>query len=363
MSKMLPVALIILAAALVAAATLHTSTMTQTPTPEGVVQSLLGHIKSHDAPGAYRYVAGGIGNEEDFTRDVAGEEGNLRTYSSLQSFDTRVLRQNDDEALVHASLQWASAVGTVYDTRELKVIRENGNWRVEWPITKHPKVPPQVIPVNYLRWDVVSRGVDDDWGAQNVDAPHVRIISMNPVEKDGTFILLGEIENEDTVPGFVSVAATLIGNDGKTIGQEESFDKISHVLLPKEISPFRIDFPGIQRERIQSVHMQPNAMLVPASADPVMGVMHQALQKDERGHLALTGELVNESGQSIDIPHVLATLYDGSGKVIWVADEYVNRALDPLSPVPFTIGLRDDLAAQVHSFRVTANQYSRNRMQ
>jgi hypothetical protein len=363
MRKVLPVVLIVLAAALIAAATLHTSAIAPAATPERAVQSLLSHIKSHDVPGAYRFVVSGAGSQDDFTRDVAGEEGNLRTYSSLQSFDTRVLRQSDDEALIRASLQWASAVGTVYDTRELKVIRENGNWRVDWPIAKHPKIPPQVIPVNYLRWDVVSRGADDDWGAQNVDAPHVRIISMNPVEKDGNFILLGEIENEDTVPGFVSVAATLVGNDGKTIGQEESFDKISHVLLPKEISPFRIDFPGIRRERIQSVHMQPNAMLVPASADPVMGVMHQTLQKDARGHLALSGELVNESGQSIDIPHVLATLYDDSGKVIWVADGYVNQSLDPLSPVPFSIGLRDDLAAQVHSFRVTANQYSRNRVQ
>ena len=79
----------------------------------------------------------------------------------------------------------------------------------------HAKVPPQVIPVNYLRWDVVTRGANDDWGAQNVEAPRVRIISMNPVEKDSNYHLLGEIENEDTVPGFVSVGATLIGKDGE----------------------------------------------------------------------------------------------------------------------------------------------------
>jgi hypothetical protein len=220
------------------------------------------------------------------------------------------------------------------------------------------KVPPQVIPVNYLRWDIVSRGPDDDWGAQNVDAPHVRIISMNPVEKDGNFTLLGEIENEDTVPGFVSVSATLIGKDGKTIGQEESFDKISH-----EISPVRIDFPNVSRERIESVHLQPNAMLVPASADPVMGVMHQVLQKDARGHSVLTGEVVNQSGQTVNIPHVLATFYDNSGKVIWVSDGYVDQSLAPQTPVPFSIALRDDLAPQVHTYRVTVNQYSRDRVQ
>jgi hypothetical protein len=364
MNKILPVVLIVLAAVLVAAATMHSSALTPATTPEGAVQSLLNHVKTHDADGAYRYVAKSSNTDEpDFAHDVFGDDGNLRTYSALQLFDTKVMHEDDQQADVRATLQWASAVGAVYDTRDLKVVREENSWKVLWPVTARPKVPPQVIPVNYLRWDIVSRGPDDDWGAQNVDAPRVRIISMNPVEKDGNFILLGEIENEDTVPGFVSVAATLIGKDGKTIGQEESFDKISHILLPKEISPFRIDFPNMSRERIASVHMQPNAMLVPASADPVMGVMHQAMQKDARGHSVLTGELVNQSGQTVNIPHVLATFYDNAGKVIWVADGYVDQSLAPLTPVAFTIGVHDDLAPKIHSYRVTANQYSRDRVQ
>jgi hypothetical protein len=364
MNKVLPVLLIVLTAALIAAATIHGSTLLPATTPEGAVRSLLAHVKTHDAEGAFRYVAGASNTApEDFRREIFGHDANLRTYSALQNFDTKLLHEGDEQATVRATLQWASAVGAVYDTRDLKVVREDNSWKVLWPVQAQPKVPPQVIPVNYLRWDIVTRGSDDDWGAQNVDAPHVRIISMNPIEKDGNFILLGELENEDTVPGFVSVTATLIGKDGQTIGQEESFDKISHVLLPKEISPFRIDFPNVSRARIQSVHMQPNAMLVPASADPVMGVMHQKLQKDARGHAVLTGELMNQSGQIVNIPHVLATFYDSSGKVIWVSDGYVDQPLPPQTPVPFSIGVRDDLVSQVHSYRVTANQYSRDRVQ
>jgi hypothetical protein len=364
MNKILPVLLIVLAMVLVAASTIHSSTLTPAATPQSAVDSLLNHVKMRDAPAAYRYVAkAGNTSPEDFARDVFGQDSNLRTYSALQQFNTKVLHEDDQQAVVRASLEWASAVGAVYDTRDLKVVREDNSWKVLWPVQPRAKVPPQVIPVNYLRWDIVTRGADDDWGAQNVDAPRVRIISMNPVEHDGNFILLGEIENEDTVPGFVSVEATLIGKDGQPFAQEESFDKISHVLLPKEISPFRIDFPNVSRSRIQSVHMQPNAMLVPASTDPVMGVIHQALQKDARGHLVLSGELMNQSGQTVNIPHVLATFYDNTGKVIWVSDGYVDQALVPQTPVAFSIGVRDDLAPQIHSYRVTVNQYSRDRVQ
>ena len=104
-------------------------------------------------------------------------------------------------------------------------------------------------------------------------------------------------------------------------------------------------------------------MLVPASADPVIGVMHQRVEKDARGRPVLKGDLVNESGEIVNIPHVLATYYDNAGKVIWVSDGYVDQALLPQIPVPFAVDLRDDVASNVHNYRVTVNQYMLNRQQ
>ncbi len=105
--------------------------------------------------------------------------------------------------------------------------------------------------MNYLRWDIVWRGPGDDWGAQNVENPNCRILSMNAVEREGSLIIMGEVENEDTVPAFISVGAVLTDNNGKDVAEESSFDKISHVLLPKEISPYRIDFPGIKKSDVK----------------------------------------------------------------------------------------------------------------
>jgi len=208
-----------------------------------------------------------------------------------------------------------------------------------------------------LRWYVLRGNGEQDWGAQNAEAPRVKIVSMNATERNGATIILGEIVNQDTVPAFVSVGATLIGKDGSDLGEETSFDKISHTLLPKEVSPFRIDFPGVKRASVQSVRMTPAALLVPASADPVIAVNHQQLQQDARGHNVLKGELLNESGDTVNIPHVLATYYDASGRVIWVSDGYVDQALLPQVPVPFSVGVDDKVAGDVHSYRVTVNDY------
>jgi hypothetical protein len=362
MGRVIAIIILVVTAALVAAGTAHPSDVAPATSPDGAVQALYRHAKNHDFKGAYNYVAASSNtDEQSFAKDLAGRDGSLRTYSTMQNVDTRVLNQNDTQAMVRATVQWSTAVGANYDTRDLKVVNEDGKWKVEWPVVKQAKVPPQVIPVNYLRWDIVTRGSDDDWGAQNVEAPRVRIISMNAVEREGATIVMGEIENEDTVPAFVSVNATLVGKDGNVIGEESSFDKVSHTLLPKEISPFRIDFPKVKLTAVKSVRMQPNSMLVAASADPVIGVLHEQVDKDVRGRPVLKGELINQSGVTVNIPHVIATYYDAAGKVVWVSDGYVDQALPPQTPVPFSVGLQQDVAKNVQNYRVTVNEYSLDR--
>src|SRR5947209_11439429 len=100
-------------------------------------------------------------------------------------------------------------------------------------------------------------------------------------------------------------------------------------------------------------------MLVCASAAPGIAVLHQRGEEDNKGRTVLRGELLNESGQVVNIPHVLATFYDNSGRVIWVSDGYLDHALLPQTPQPFAVDLRDDVAGGVHSYRITVNQYSR----
>jgi len=330
--------------------------------PQGAVNELLQRIARRDWASAYASLSNrGEFSEADFTRDLSGDNGSLRSYAILDRYDTQPLRVSADTAQVRANMRWASVVGTFQDSRDLRVVKAGNQWQVAWPIVKQAKVPPQVIPVNYLRWDVVYRGAGDDWGAQDVEAPHVRIVAMHPVDRAGEVVVMGEILNEDVVPAFVTVKATLLDNKGGSIASEDSFDKISHVLLPKQVSPFRIDFRNMSLSRVDSVRMQPSSSLVPASADPIIGVESQKLNPVPDS--SLTGNLVNQSGQVVNVAHVIATFYDGSGQIIWVADQYPSRALLPLEPVPFQISLPADISTKVSNYRVVASTYSSSRFQ
>ncbi len=329
-------------------------------TPEEAVQALMADIQNHNWDAAYaRLDPSNDVEKAAFIRDVAGSDGSLRTYAALQSFDVHALHADADHADMRVRVKWSTAVGSLDDVRDLPVRRDASVWRVVWPKPKFAAVPPQVIPVNYLRWDIIGRDNAEAWGAQGVDGPNVRITSMNAVERPDRVVIMGEIENEDTVPAYVNVSATLLKPDGSTLDEESSFDLISHALLPKQVSPYRIDFPGVRMAQIKSVRMNPRALLVPASADPVIAVADQSVTQDGLGRHVLKGDLINESGQTVNIAQVLSTFYDLSGKVIWVSGGYIDQALLPQVSTPFAVDVPDDVISHMKNYHVVVNHYVR----
>nr|MBA3915002.1 hypothetical protein [Terriglobales bacterium] len=180
-------------------------------TPEEAVRLLLTDTKNHDWDKAHARLANAADIDEgSMIRELSGRNGSLRSLSSLESFDVWGLHHTETSAKVRAKLHFATAVGPLDDIRDFDVEHSGNVWKVTWPNDESQKLAPQVIPVNYLRWDVINRGAEDDWGVQNVDAPQVRIVSMNAIQEPDRIVILGEIVNEDTVPAYVNVSATLL---------------------------------------------------------------------------------------------------------------------------------------------------------
>ncbi len=300
-------------------------------------------------------------NEQAFIQEWTGSNGGLRSFSSLEKYEARPLHATNSDAQMRVRLHWTTPVGPVEDVRDFHLTHHGDGWKVVWDETPPPNVPAEVVPVNYLRWDLVTGSAGEEWGSHNVDAPHVRIVSMNAVDSGEGSVVMGEVVNEDTIPAFVNVNATLVDASGSAIDDESSFDKILHVLLPKQVSAYRIDFPHINLSKVKNVRMDVKATLVPASSDPVIGVMNQKLDTDAQGRSVLHGELLNQSGQVVNIPHVIASFYDNNGKVVWVSDGYVEQALLPQSSQPFAVEIPKSLAGKVTNFHVVVNQYSLQR--
>jgi hypothetical protein len=326
-------------------------------TPQAATENLADAIRSRDFAKAYNSLANkGTLTQAQMERDLTGSYPNLLTYSTIASSDVRPLHATDDDAEMRLSLHWATVVGPATISRDLHVVKTGSTWKVEWPAVKETTVPAQVIAVNYLRWDVIYRGGGDDWGSQDVEAPHVSIVDMQPVERAEGVVILGELINNDTVPAYVTVNATLLTKDKKTIASESSFDKISHLLLPKAVTPFFIRFPKVSLSQVGSIRMDPTSSLIPASADPVIAISDAQIHPAPDA--ALTGQLINTSGQVANVAHVLATFYDKNGKVVWIADQYVDQALLPQTPVPFTVHIPEDLSKNIATQRTIVSTFS-----
>jgi hypothetical protein len=326
-------------------------------TPEAAAGNLAQSIGHQDWGRAYSSLSNKAElTEQQFAHDLTGYYPSLRSYATLQNYELRPLHATANEAEFQLRLHWSTVVGTFTEARSVRVLKIGDRWEPEWPLVKEAKVPPQVIAVNYLRWDVIYRGAGDDWGTQDVEAPHVRIVDMHPAERSDGVVILGELLNEDVVPAYVSVKATLLKKNGSAIATEESFDKISHLLLPKQVTPFLIKFPDASLSDVASVRMDPVSTLVSASADPVIEIEDQKLTPAPDA--SLSGQLVNQSGQVVNIAHVLATFYGKGGQPVWVADQYIDRALLPQTPVPFNIHIHQDLARQITSERAVTASYS-----
>ena len=327
-------------------------------TPAAAVQKFYTAIQRRDYDAAYSFIANKQDLDRDtLIRDVKGSDGDLRTLAQLSDFDTQQLAKEGDEAKVRANLQWATAVGAYYDSRDLKVVNTKSGWQIEWIPAKEVRVPPQVVAVNYPRWDLIRPDSAGPLANTKLGTPKVRILSQQVAQDADNVVVFGEVVNEDTQPAFVAVKGVLVGEGGKIVGDENSFDAISHQLLPQQKTPFRIDFAGVNRDAVKNIKLTLNSSVIPASGDPVVQVKDAKLEPAEAGRKVLKGELLNESGTAINIPEVLTAYYDAGGKIVWVDHTYMNRALLPQTPLPFAMKIPEQVAGNVSSYNVRVNSY------
>lgn len=326
-------------------------------TPEEAVKNLANQISLKDWKRAYS----ALGNKDQFTEfefqhDLEGYYPSLRTEATLDSFHISPIRASASSAEVQLQLHWSTMVGAPIETRNLKVVRVGNQWKVDWPIVRRPVVPAQVIAEDYPRWSVVLPGQGDVFGRMDTAASsHVKILDMHPVQRADGLVILGEVRNDDSAPVNVSVRATLLSQDHTQLASEGCFDSIVHVLVPGQVTPFLIMFPNQQLSKVASIRMDPSAFLVSAPARPSIAV--QDAKINPAPDASLSGEVVNPTGNPISIVHILGALYDKNGNMVWMVQNYLDRALYPETPTPFDISIPEDLARKVSSQRTVVDSF------
>src|SRR4030088_7601 len=149
-------------------------------TPEGAARNFLTEVPRRNWGRAYAALSKTSAvDQQSFTQEWTGSNGGLRTFSSLEKFDVRPMHATDADADMRIRLHWTTPLGRLEEVRDFHLNHEGDGWKIVWDKIQMASVPSQVVPVTYLRWDLVSGGSVDELCSHNVDATLVRIISLN----------------------------------------------------------------------------------------------------------------------------------------------------------------------------------------
>ncbi|MEM7537996.1 MAG: hypothetical protein AAF639_37845 [Chloroflexota bacterium] len=320
---------------------------------------------------------------DEYILNLSVVNGIIASYGKLDAVTVEVLQQEDAYMQVQANLHWVTALAE-YDTTEILELVRRG---IFWYIV--PLEPEVFEPAEgFFRRPTV------DWllqtGGENspeakafgdiLAQPYLQILSAQLVQRElpecfsetsnhgaleelrdecTRYSVVGEIFNADVGPADVTVKAYLYDDENEELSWYNAQQIMMHKLLPKEVTPFRVEFEGVAGAKLEDLNdvgdFRPDAftpidLRKPIAAFDVFAestittrdlyrdVTTQNLTMIERGgDFYLQGQLFNTGIQEATVPHILITFYDENNQVVWVDHAYIERAVRPHYTLDFEV--------------------------
>lgn len=297
-----------------------------------------------------------------FMLETSVSDGLLSSYAKLDAIQIEVSHQTDSIAQAIVSAKWITPLKEITTLDSVSVQREKGDWYLQ-PRKVDPDIPPDQLVIesgtqyyNHGKRKVTS---EQTFHEDVLKQPVVEVIAARLVQMDSTYAIVGEIQNIDNVPADISVTGALYTSDHRELARFNAKDVVKHKLLPKESTPFRINFEDIAWNTIDSqkpstfdpdsfttirLLESPINFEVQVSANVATTDLYQAisLSKVRQEADILTGFLFNPSIEEATIPQLLISYYNDAKELMWVESMYVDESVRQQRKRPFSNKLRKD---------------------
>ena len=306
---------------------------------------------------------------EQFLLNLTATGGLVASYAKLEDMRTTVLVEEPHYMEVQTDTRYITALSYYTDTATLTLTRgDDYDWAIE-----PPPVDVTVPPGQFIRQPTVgflsqgrSRVTSDTTSFADVlDRPELAVLDSRLVaDEEGRFSVVGEVMNIDVDPADLTVTARLYDQEGAELTVYNATSAMLHKLLPQEITPFRVDFEGVAglalEDTAESLSFRPDARwdyeLPPDAELGAFNVFAKAVVtgrdlernlgiqdmvvKMENGGLRLDGTIINSGLTEGVIPHVLLTLYDQEGRIVWVDDHFIRESVRPQRALDISLPIR-----------------------
>jgi len=270
--------------------------------------------------------------------EISVTDGLLSSYAKLDAITTENISKTDDLASLKVNTIWITPLETVHKTYYKSLIKINGKWYLQ-PEDVNVDLPPDQLcsenSINYFNQGRRRITTEQTYHEDVLKQPVLEILTAKLVKFKNSYAIIGEIQNIDNVPADVVLKGTLYNNPDKVLATYNAKYIINHKLMPKEVTPFRIDFEGIAWSKLKDsipktfnpdeftpvvFEEQPTTFNLQAAGN----VSGSDLFKNTTVSIThldqnyMYGNIFNTGTQEVTIPQLLASYYDINKSLIWV---------------------------------------------
>lgn len=275
---------------------------------------------------------------DQFMLELSVEDGILASFSKLDSINFNV-DKTKKEAKVIVDANWVTSLHEYQSQHQLNMIKRNSKWYLtkdefekNIPTSQFFSLPD----LNFKNQGRRRAKINTTDKEDVLDRPEVHVIQSQLISKQDQFHVVGSIQNIDNVPTFVSIEAILYDEKGNEIDKGKAGHLLVHDLMPKETSPYRIDFTNgpYYYEPVEVV-----LFVRTLATDKELYKFHGVKSLSEKNGSQLRGHLLNYGTNEINIPQIINAQYDNDHTIYWVDHEFLEKGIRPQRKKPFEIDL------------------------
>ncbi len=319
------------------------------PSPADTVEAYYDHLDFRRFAEAYALLDPEARAPYEQWRTALSTTGGLiASYAKLDQITTEAERANGNQADVHTSLRYLTALNW-YDTeRTHTLIRRNGQWFLE-PDPIDVQLPPNrleriaVVDFHSAGRRRVLSGTTELIDVD--DRPTLDVTQARLVEYDGHPVVVGHVINTDADPADLSISAILRDSKGAELARYNMTEHGLRTLNPGEATAFRIDFEEVAAgsdvdfDPLQFQPIQTSADIATVelyargtitTANLLRPVNVEALRAVESpGGLHLSARVRNPTTIEAIVPVIFTTYLDETNHVLWMDRHYLEASLRP----------------------------------
>lgn len=258
------------------------------------------------------------------------EDGIVASYAKLNGIFPTIEMLNDSIALAKVKTEWITPLENYHTFYKHKLIKRDGKWYI---IPEQEQLaPPEdvLIQKNRAIYHNVGRreNILEQTNHEDIlDRPELQILQARLVQNDTLISVVGELQNIDASPAYITVEADIFTDKSFKIAHTTAGFCMKHKILPKEKTIFRADFvlpKDFNISDIQYFTIEARAVVTDFDLNKEAVLENVSVYKND-----IKGVFYNNGIEEMTVPQILFAYYDSQKKLIWVQDRYLREGLKP----------------------------------